>query len=1059
MAETLRELVVRLSLESGNFSRNMKTINQQIKEAESEFRLAGAGIDNFGSTVKGTQARLEMLRTKMDMQNKSVDQYAKTLKSAEDKLRENKDRLGDYSQRLSQAKERQEAQKVSVEAATQAYERYRSTLGETDSATIAAKQNMEQAESEYKATTEEVAKLDGQVAALSKQLQTNGDKVSQLKTGYNNAKAALTETDKEVRRLSSSWTQAGLALTNFSKKCSSISKELSSAGRSLTTYVTTPLVALGTGAIKSAVDFESAMAGVRKTLPRDSGPEAEAMSTLSNRIQQLSLETASTAEEIAGVVETAGQLGIQFGENGKTIMDFAKTMIMLGDSTDMAAASAAESGARFFNIMGTLPDKYDNYGSAITELGNNFATTESEIVEMSMRLAGAGRQVGLSESEILGFATALSSVGIKAQMGGSAFSKALINMELAVQTGNKQLDSFAKVSNMTAKEFAAAWKDDPAKAFQAFIEGLAQYADDEGNSAIAFLQEMGFKEIRLRDTTLRLAGSTSLLADAQESANKAWNGADVPGQNALVNEANKRYQTMASKLIQLKNKVQLFARTLGNDLMPTLTKGISLVGGLMDKFLAMDENMRAAIEKAALFTAAIGPAILVTGKFIGLVGSVSNTAGRFSLWMGKITAAAKGTGTALGTLPIAINPAVAGISALTVGVIAGGAALYDYASGARKAREEAAKLKSSGTEWLSTPADTFYNNASLSTFSLTRDDFMRSRTEARRWMDDVTLLWSNGEKKTSETISKWIQDYKSLTDNTRTELAALREEAKESGNKSLSQQLSKDIRKLDSLDRQVAALLKRKASGKLTDKEKVKLEELIQQGDAIRIKYRLVPQDERNTGYEELQKNLEAEVARLIASGADQSEITDTYGKAAAAAAQGYAAVKEQLDENYRSRHKEIQSIDDESKKQQALDDLNQDYAASRKKAALEYAGVLQHTLSPVLKEQQDLGQKDNIRDTLAALRDYSNAVDSGNVEEQAAALQKLNELNLNESQLTEYYSALTQIASLLACFYLSNEAVSMLENAGHLGLPIPEKLKEILAQLHNKAVKETPDD
>ena len=77
MAETLRELVVRLSLESGNFSRNMKTINQQIKEAESEFRLAGAGIDNFGNTVKGTQARLEMLRTKMDMQNKFLQMVQK----------------------------------------------------------------------------------------------------------------------------------------------------------------------------------------------------------------------------------------------------------------------------------------------------------------------------------------------------------------------------------------------------------------------------------------------------------------------------------------------------------------------------------------------------------------------------------------------------------------------------------------------------------------------------------------------------------------------------------------------------------------------------------------------------------------------------------------------------------------------------------------------------------------------------------------------------------------------------------------------------------------------
>ena len=47
MAETLRELVVALSLDSSNFSRNMRSINQQIKEAESTFRLAGAGVENF----------------------------------------------------------------------------------------------------------------------------------------------------------------------------------------------------------------------------------------------------------------------------------------------------------------------------------------------------------------------------------------------------------------------------------------------------------------------------------------------------------------------------------------------------------------------------------------------------------------------------------------------------------------------------------------------------------------------------------------------------------------------------------------------------------------------------------------------------------------------------------------------------------------------------------------------------------------------------------------------------------------------------------------------------
>ena len=41
-----------------------------------------------------------------------------------------------------------------------------------------------------------------------------------------------------------------------------------------------------------------------------------------------------------------------------------------------------------------------------------------------------------------------------------------------------------------------------------------------------------------------------------------------------------------------------------------------------------------------------------------------------------------------------------------------------------------------------------------------------------------------------------------------------------------------------------------------------------------------------------------------------------------------------------------------------------------------------------------------------------------------------------------------------VACFYLSNEGVSILENAAHIGLPIPEKLKEILAQLHNRGDK-----
>ena len=46
-------------------------------------------------------------------------------------------------------------------------------------------------------------------------------------------------------------------------------------------------------------------------------------------------------------------------------------------------------------------------------------------------------------------------------------------------------------------------------------------------------------------------------------------------------------------------------------------------------------------------------------------------------------------------------------------------------------------------------------------------------------------------------------------------------------------------------------------------------------------------------------------------------------------------------------------------------------------------------------------------------------------------------------------------LRSAVICFYLSNEGVSLLENAGHLGLPIPEKLKAVLEQLHDRAEKE----
>lgn len=50
-------------------------------------------------------------------------------------------------------------------------------------------------------------------------------------------------------------------------------------------------------------------------------------------------------------------------------------------------------------------------------------------------------------------------------------------------------------------------------------------------------------------------------------------------------------------------------------------------------------------------------------------------------------------------------------------------------------------------------------------------------------------------------------------------------------------------------------------------------------------------------------------------------------------------------------------------------------------------------------------------------------------------------------------------LRSAVICFYLSNEGLSMLENAAHIGLPVPDKLKDILAQLHNRSDKDNTTD
>ena len=130
-----------------------------------------------------------------------------------------------------------------------------------------------------------------------------------------------------------------------------LGNSLKTVGSNLTKYVTVPLTGIGAIATKSAVEFESAFAGVKKTVDATD----EELAKLEEGIRNMAKEMPTAATEIAGVAEAAGQLGIQT----PNILGFTETMVMLGDSTNMSADEAATSLARLANITGMSQKDFD----------------------------------------------------------------------------------------------------------------------------------------------------------------------------------------------------------------------------------------------------------------------------------------------------------------------------------------------------------------------------------------------------------------------------------------------------------------------------------------------------------------------------------------------------------------------------------------------------------------------------------------------------------------------------------------------------------------------------
>ena len=471
------------------------------------------------------------------------------------------------------------------------------------------------------------------------------------------------------------------AMKSFGDKTASIGQSIEKVGGSMTKGITLPIAGAVGAVTTAAVKWESAFTGVKKTndeMVDSNGKVIYSYDDLEKGLRDLAKELPTSHEEIAKVAEAAGQLGIKTDK----VVGFTKTMIDMGESTNMSADTAATSLARFANITQMSQDKFSNLGSAIVDLGNNLATTESEITEMGLRLAGAGKQIGMSEGDIVGFAAALSSVGIEAEAGGSAFSRLMVQMQLATETGVKafeplkqavaeqgvswetfmhavtwggkeltavskqmgiptselkkmykeaskatgSLNDFADVTGRTGEEFAELFKSNPSQAMIEFIQGLKD-SEKHGISAIKVLDDMGITEVRLRDSLLRAANASDVFEGAVKRGNEAFNE-----NTALTEEAGKRYGTTESQLKILRGQLNDVAITFGGPLVASLNSAISAAKPMIETlakvaeaFANADPKTQGFILKMAALAASAGPVLKVFGKMTSVFGKTIST--------------------------------------------------------------------------------------------------------------------------------------------------------------------------------------------------------------------------------------------------------------------------------------------------------------------------------------------------------------------------------------------------------------------------------------------------
>ena len=466
------------------------------------------------------------------------------------------------------------------------------------------------------------------------------------------AERATAAVTKEAQRAAS---EAEAAAAKTSAAWKTHAENISRAVGIAFTAVGTAITGAVTIASKASIDFETAFAEVKKSV----GGTDEQLGVMSDSIRNMAKEIPVTASDLAGLAANAGQFGIA----RENVMAFTRVLADLKVSSDLAGDAGAKMIADFATLTGMPQTQFSNLGSSIVALGNVGSGTESAIMAMAMRIAGAGAQANMSQGDILGLANGLVSMSYTAEQGGTNFSKLLGDMTKTFSfatTGIKELDmrlatgritqdeyniavekaaltmkTYEDITGMTGEALSNMFVSNPVEAVLKVATGFKRM-NDEGRDMYAIVEDLQLTGDEMTSMLLRLANSEDTMTGSVKIGNTAFKE-----NTALAKEAGERYKTTGSQIQILKNILNDLGITVGDTLNPKVREFAQWLGetaGKLQEWIKQNPELTTTLAQVAAVIGgvmlALGPLLIMLPGIIAFITSLIAVWGALAAFLG-----------------------------------------------------------------------------------------------------------------------------------------------------------------------------------------------------------------------------------------------------------------------------------------------------------------------------------------------------------------------------------------------------------------------------------------